>query len=181
MQRPTLLVFAWVIVRIGLTSFGGGISAWMMRVVVHERGWFTEAEFLTGLALSQVFPGINVVNLAIWLGYRLHGGAGAAAGVLGMVVPPGLLLIGIAAAFDDLSRYAWVHTALDGVTAAAIGLGASMGLRAARRAGTALLPAAVIAATFVAVGVLRLPLIPVVLVIAPLSIALAFWRRGDGA
>lgn len=172
---PSLLEYAGVIGRIGLTSFGGGISGWMMRVVVQERGWMDETEFLSGLALCQVFPGINVVNLAIWLGYRMHGGVGAVVGALTMIVPPALVLIAMATAFTDLSRYAAVRIGLDGVAAAAVGLGASMGVRAARRSITGLLPAAVIAVTFVAVGVLRLPLIPVVAVMAPVSVGLAFW------
>lgn len=178
LRTPSLLEFAGVMGRIGLTSFGGGLSAWLMRVVVQERHWMGETEFLSGLALCQVFPGINVVNLAIWLGYRMHGGPGAVVGALAMIVPPGAVLIGMAAAFADLSRYAAVRTALDGVAAAAIGLGASMGVRAARHSGTRLLPVAVMAITFVAVGVLRLPLIPVVVVLTPVSIALAAWRGG---
>ncbi len=173
---PTLAEFAAVIARIGLTSFGGGVSAWMMRVVVHERGWIGEAEFLNGLALSQVFPGINVLNLAIWLGYRLLGGAGALAGALAMTVPPGLVLIGLAAAFTDLSQHSWVRTALDGVAAGAIGLGAAMGVAAARRSATGLLPVLIMAVTFGAIGLLRLPLVPVVAMLAPLSIGLAFWE-----
>jgi chromate transporter len=88
-----LVEYAGLIAKIGLTSFGGGVSGWMMRVVVHERRWIDEADFVTGLSLSQVFPGINVLNLAIWLGYRLHGGVGALAGALAMIVPPGLVLI----------------------------------------------------------------------------------------
>ena len=79
----TLPEYAALITRIGLTSFGGGVSGWMMRMVVQERAWMTEPEFLSGLALCQIFPGINVLNLSIWLGYKLHGGAGALVGALG--------------------------------------------------------------------------------------------------
>ena len=172
---PSLPAYALMVTRIGLTSFGGGLSGWMMRTVVHERNWMTEADFLSGLALCQVFPGINVLNLAIWLGYRMHGGRGAVAGALAMVVPPGLVIIGLAMVFDSVSHQPIVGSALDGVAAAAIGLGASMGVRAARRC-LAVVPAIVMVATFLAVGVLRLPLLWVVVPLAPLSVALA-WRR----
>ncbi len=175
LRAPSLAEFAAVMARIGLTSFGGGLSAWLLRVVVGERRWMTEAEFLSGLSLCQVFPGVNVVNLAIWLGYRLHGGIGAIVGALAMTVPAGILLIGFAAAFGDLSRYAGLSVALNGVAAAAIGMGASLGVRTVRRSGLALLPLGVAATTFVLVGILRLPLIPVVLVLAPVSIALSVW------
>lgn len=175
LRAPSLAEFAAIMVRISLTSFGGGLSAWLLRVVVRERRWMTEAEFLSGLSLCQVFPGVNVVNLAIWLGYRLHGGLGAVVGALAMTVPAGIVLIGFAAAFGDLSRYAGLRVALDGVAAAAIGMGASLGVRTIQRNGLALLPLGVAATTFVSVGILRLPLIPVVLVLAPVSIALSVW------
>ncbi|MDT8294633.1 chromate transporter, partial [Roseomonas mucosa] len=79
--REIFLAFA----KIGLTSFGGGLSGWMMREFVQNRRWLDEREFLSGLALSQAFPGINTVNLSIWIGYRLRGGRGALAGAGGMV------------------------------------------------------------------------------------------------
>lgn len=177
-STPSLPAYAGVIARIGLTSFGGGVSGWMMRVVVHERGWLGEAEFLSGFALCQVFPGINVLNLAIWLGYRLHGGRGALAGALAMIVPPGLVLLGLAAAFAEIARYGAARAALNGVAAAAVGFSGAMGVRATRRAATGVLPAAIVVATFATVGLLHWPLVPVVAAMAPLSVAVA-WRRGD--
>lgn len=172
---PSLLAYAGVIARIGLTSFGGGVSGWLMRIVVHEQGWVTETEFLSGLALCQVFPGINVLNLSIWLGYRMHGGVGALVGALAMIVPPGIVLLGIAALFARLADQPALHAVLNGVAAAAIGLTASTGLRALRRAATSLAPAAVAAVTFAAVGVLHWPLVPVVAAVAPISVGLAAW------
>ena len=180
-RPPSLIEFVAVIVRIGLTSFGGGVSGWLMRVMVQDRRWISEADFMTGLSLSQVFPGINVLNMTIWMGYRLHGWRGALAGGCAMIIPPGLVLIGLATAFADLSRYPSVRTALDGVAAAAIGLGGSMGVRAARRAAVGVVPIAVMTAAFVSIGVLRWPLVPVMLVLAPASIALAAWEAGRDA
>jgi chromate transporter len=173
--KPTLAEFAVLMIRVGLTSFGGGISGWMLRIVAHQKRWLTEAEFLDGLALCQVFPGINVVNLAIWLGYRLHGGWGALLGALAMVVPPGLVILAMAAGLAHVAHDHLVQAAMDGVAAAAIGLTGSMGWRAARRC-TALVPAAIMILTLLAVGVLRLPLFAVMAVLVPLSIGLA-WRR----
>ena len=48
--------------RIGLTSFGGGLSGWLLREFVQSRKWLTEEEFFSGLAISQAMPGINVTN-----------------------------------------------------------------------------------------------------------------------
>ena len=170
--QPTLPAYALLVTQVGLTSFGGGVSGWMLRLVVEERGWMTEAEFLSGLALCQVFPGVNVVNLAIWMGYRLHGGKGAVVGALAMIVPPAFVLIAIATAFSGLSQYDWVRTALNGIAAAAVGLTGSMSLRAWRRAATGVAPVLIAATTTVLVGLLHWPLVPVTAVMAALSVGL---------
>lgn len=162
--------------KIGLTSFGGGLSGWMLREFVQNRRWVSEADFLNGLALAQAFPGVNVVNLSLWIGFRLRGGPGALAGVLGMIVPAMLVAIAAAAAFAEVAQYRSVHLALAGAAAAAVGLSLQMGVRAARRAARSAVPVAILVATFLAIGVLRLPLLPVMAVLAPLSIAYAAWR-----
>lgn len=159
--------------KIGLTSFGGGLSGWMMREFVQNRRWLSESEFLSGLALSQAFPGINTVNLSIWIGYRLRGGWGALAGAGGMVVPAMLVAIAAAALFRHLSQNPAIHAMMPGVAAAAIGLSLQTGLRAGRNAARSLVPALILAASFAGIALLRLPLLYVVLVLAPISIAWA--------
>src|SRR3546814_7674181 len=105
-----------------------------MRELVHRRKWISEQEFVNGLALSQAFPGINVVNLAIWIGYRLQGGKGALVAALGMVVPAMVVAILMAMAFSQVAHSKSAHLALAGIAAAAIGLSLEMGLRTARHA-----------------------------------------------
>ena len=169
----TLGEYALLIIKIGLTSFGGGVSGWMMRLVVTERRWMSETEFLSGLALCQVFPGVNVLNLAIWLGYRLHGGAGAVVGALAILVPPGFVLLTLATGFAEISSYPTVRAALTGVAAAAVGITGSMGVRAAQRSVTGVVPAGLLVATFVAIAVLHWPLVPVTAVLAAISVGVA--------
>src|SRR5262245_42921403 len=71
---------AFCFLKIALVSFGGGLSAWARQVIVEERQWLTDEEFLTALTLSRLLPGPNVTNLAVYVGTRFHGlqGAGAA-------------------------------------------------------------------------------------------------------
>lgn len=156
--------------RIGLTSFGGGLGGWMLRDIVERRRWMGEAEFLEGLALAQAFPGMNAVNLALWIGHRLAGGRGAAAAALGITGPAFLAVLGIAVGFGHLAGSAATRAVLAGVAAAAIGLSLHMGGVAARRAVTGLVPAALTLGVFVAVFALRLPLLAVVAVAAPIGI-----------
>src|SRR5215510_2446811 len=88
--RPmvTLPEIFMVFARIGLTSFGGGISAWIYRDVVDRRQWLSEAEFLAGLTLAQILPGPNVINVAIYIGQRLRGTAGSVVAGAALLLPP---------------------------------------------------------------------------------------------
>ena len=174
---PTTVQLLAVFTRIGLTSFGGGLSGWMLREFVQRRAWLDEEEFLSGLALAQAFPGVNVVNLSIWVGYRLRGTAGALAGACGIIVPAAVLVVVIASVLAALTGFRLTHLVLDGVGAAAIGLSLQMGLIAARRAAAkGAVPAAIMAVAFVAVGLAHLPLPWVVLVLGPVSVAWAYWQ-----
>jgi chromate transporter len=164
--------------RIGLTSFGGGISGWLLREFVQQRRWLDEEEFLNGLALSQALPGVNVTNMAIWIGYRLQGTAGALAGLAGIVVPPAVLIVALASAFDALDRFKVTHLALAGAAAAAIGLSLSMAITTMRRVPRRAFPLLMMMATFVMVGLLRWPLPWVVLGAGSVSIAAAYSSLG---
>lgn len=175
-DKPSTLELFLIFARIGLTSFGGGVSGWFLREFVQRRHWMSEDEFLNGLALSQALPGVNVKNMAIWIGYRMLGLRGAVAGFCGIIVPPavGIILLGVA--FTELARYPLTHVGLQGAAAAAIGLSMTMGLTTARRVRRAVLPLAIMVSTFVAVGLLRLPLLWVVLVAGAINVTAEYHR-----
>ncbi len=174
-DTPSTLQLFMIFSRIGLTSFGGGLSGWMLREFVQRRHWVGEEEFLSGLGLAQAFPGVNVVNLAIWIGYRLRGTPGALAGAAGIIIPAAFLAVAIAAGFAALTGYPITHLVLDGVGAAAVGLSLQMGIIAAHRAAAkGVVPIMVMLVAFVAVGLLHLSLPVVVLILGPISVAFAY-------
>ena len=173
--RPSLGAILGVFLRLGMASFGGGLPGWMHHEVVRKRGWLDEDRFMAGLSLCQVLPGPNAVNLALHIGQRLRGWPGAAAAFLGILGPPFLFILALAVAQARISGSATVAAALGGVAAAGLANSCAVGALAARRLRGAGLWAVAVA-TFVAVGVLRLPMIPVVLVLAPVGIGLA-WRE----
>ncbi len=120
----------------GAMSFGGGMTSWTRREVVERRGWIDDRQFLSGVALSQISPGANGVNIAVFVGTVLHGGLGAVVAVLGMLaVPVAVVLIAGAAYFslNALPDGTWFGLALAGVGAGAIGLNLASGLRLFRR------------------------------------------------
>ena len=162
--------------RIGLTSFGGGLSGWLLREFVRDRHWLSEEEFLNGLSVSQALPGINVTNMAIWIGYRLRGTLGAVSGLIGIVVPPAFVIVMLGALFSFLTHYPLARLALNGAAAAAIGLSLSMGLTTARRVPLRLLPWCLLVVTFVMIALLHWPLPLVVLGVGVFGIAAEYGR-----
>ena len=164
-REVTLLQILLLFSRVGLTSFGGGLSAWIYREVVTQRGWLKEDEFLGGLTLGQILPGSNVINLSIYVGYRMLGALGSAVAVCSLLVPPMIVIVLLATVFHEFAQLAWLHRFLEGVAAAAIGMTASVGFRTARSLlAVQRWPLALIAGVFLAIGVMRWPLVPVALV-----------------
>ena len=165
--------FFWV----GLFSFGGGLSGWLHREIVTSRGWMTDDQFFSGYSLSQVMPGVNASNLAVYIGQHLRGALGAATALFGMMSGPFVAVIGLAMAYQYMLQVPGFQAAMAGIAAAAIGMLVRLATLAARRATTSVLPVLVIVVTFASVAIFRLPMVLVVLVIAPISIALAWPRK----
>jgi len=165
--------FFWL----GVTSFGGGTAGWLYREIVERRHWITDAEFLSGAALGRFVPGSGGVNLTVQVGQRLRGGAGAVTAVLGLLWGPLIVVLAFAAGYERISQSFAVHAIFDGVAAAAIGLTFATGLKLVRLRVASAGPLAITIATVLAVGVLRWPMIPVVLCLAPVSIVLALVTR----
>src|SRR5260370_22096813 len=92
--RVPLLAILGVFAKIGLMSFGGALSGWMHRAIVVRRRWMAEEDFLSGLALGQIMPRSHVANLSLYIGQRPRGGLGAAAALLGLLLPP--MIVGLA-------------------------------------------------------------------------------------
>lgn len=173
----SLTALFWIFFQIGAFSFGGGLSAWVHREIVTKRGWMTETEFLTGLALCQVLPGVNVVNLAVHVGQRLRGVVGAAVSTVAILFAPFFVVIGLVTIYDQIKEFPWLADFLDGVAVSAVGLMISVALRSVRGTFHGLIPYAIALALIVMVGVLRWPMIPIVLVLAPLSVVGAWLSR----
>ena len=167
-----------VCLQIGLFSFGGGLTGWMYQEVVVRRRWMSEDDFLSGLALCQVMPGINVSNLVVYIGQRLRGALGSCVALVGLLVGPFFLVIGLVVVYERIAGNALVQAGMDGVAAAAIGLLLFVGYKGAQRSARRPAAALVIVAIIVAIGALEWPLVPVVLVLAPISVALAWPRAG---
>lgn len=153
----------------------GGVLPIARVALVERRRWLTAAEFTDLLALCQFLPGGNILNMSAAVGLRYGGVSGAAVSVAGMMGPPVLAVLLMGVIYERYRDLPLVRGLFIGLAAAAAGLIVAVTIRLAvplRRkpvgVGVALL-------CFVAIAWLRLPLLEVMLVMAPLSMLLA-WR-----
>jgi chromate transporter len=183
--RPGLLTIFAAFFRLSVTSFGGNTAAWLYDRIVQRRHWVSDAEFLSGVALGRIVPGSGGVNLTVQVGQRLRGAAGATAAVLALLVGPLVIVVGLAMVYARIGRNPVLQGTLDGVAAAAIGLTFATGLRLVEWCRANVGPLTITLVTVLCVGVLRWPMVPVVLCLAPVSIGLALvqgpghGRRGN--
>jgi chromate transporter len=162
--------------KISVSGFGM-ILPWARRMIVDEKKWMTAEEFNETYSLAQFLPGPNVVNLSVVFGSRIGGAAGAAVALLGLIGPPALIATALSALYAVYGDVEILRRILTGIAAAAIGLMIAVIAKMAEPILRKWLAPApfVMAATFIAIGVMRWPLVWTLLVLAPASIALAWW------
>ncbi|MBF9235375.1 chromate transporter [Microvirga alba] len=173
---PSLAKLFLLCFRIGLVSFGGGLTSWFYREFVLLRGWMSDDDFASLQAISQMLPGPNVANLAICIGDQLRGTAGALTCLVGFVVGPFFVVIAVSVLFESVANNGLVQAASNGVAFTALGLMMILCIRGIKRAMRFPSSVGVVTTTAVAVGVLNWPLIPVVIGMAAIGVGMA-WRR----
>lgn len=163
-QRPgptSLNDLFWSFTRLALQGFGG-VVAIVQRELVDHKQWLTREEFLEDWAVSQILPGPNVVNLSLMIGDRYFGLRGALTALAGMLAFPLLVALALAIVFAGVSDSPAVQGALRGLGAVAAGMIAATGLRLMGALGSNVMGTSVCwalaALTFVAIGILRIPL-----------------------
>ncbi len=159
-----------------LYSFGGALF-WSRRMFVERRRWLTEQEFVEMLAISQLLPGANGVNMAVMIGYRLAGFLGAAASLCGFLAAPCAIVVALAVLYRYFGSAPLVRDALAGMSIVAVGLIIAMAAKIAKVLQRRALPWGFALVAFIGVGVMRWPLLAVLGALAPLAIAAAWKGR----
>ena len=162
--------------KIAVLSFGGGLTAWAQLVIVEQRKWLDDEEFLSALTLSRILPGPNQLNMAVYVGSRLRGLPGVAAAVIGLWTLPLIIILALGFAYFHYHHVPAVSQVLRGVTAASVGMTIAMGLKVGQRYVRQIDAILLIVAAFVAAGIMRWPLLPTLAVLGPLAVAW-YWPR----
>ncbi len=125
-----------VFARIGVLSFGGpaGQIALMHRELVDERAWIDERTYLSALNFCMLLPGPEAMQLATYVGWRLHGLRGGLAAGLLFVLPGALIVFALALLYASFGQLPLVATLFVGIKAAVLVIVVEALLRVARRA-----------------------------------------------
>jgi len=173
----SLSALSLAFLKIAMASLGGGLSAWALRVIVEERRWLNEEEFLAAYTICRILPGPNQVNMAVYVGTHLRGIAGAVAALAGLTLVPLAIALGLGVLYFGHGRTPALQATMAGLVAAAAGMTLSVGVKLSLgyvRQPVALLLAV---AAFVGVAVMRWPLLLVLGILGPIGIA-CYWPRG---
>lgn len=160
----------------GARGFGGAMP-WARRMLVEERRWLTPQEFTDAFSLCNFLPGPNIVNMSVVVGSRFAGVPGAVAAFTGLLTVPLLVVLTLAALYTRLGQLPAVDALLRGVGAAAGGLVLATGVKMAEGLPRTPLAVGFLLLAFVAIGLLRWPLVPVLFTLAPLSVLAAWLTR----
>jgi chromate transporter len=152
---------------------GGGGIVWARRITVEKRRWLSDSEFADIVSLCQFMPGPNIVGIAVCVGAKMRGTIGTIAAVSGFLVLPWAIGLSVGLSFLEYTHLTVVRNVLGGIAATAAGLLIATGLRLLlphRRRPAALAFAAL---AYGLITFAKLPLLVVLFVLVPLSIAVA--------
>lgn len=156
----------------------GGVLAIAQRELVERKRWFTNEEFVEEWSVAQIMPGPNIVNLAIMIGQRYFGVRGVLAALAGMFTAPLIVVLSIALLYAQYASHPGVIGALRGMGAVAAGLVVATGLRLASSLKSSVMGVALNTVLgllgFVAVALLRWPLVYVLLGLGGAACVLAY-------
>ena len=161
---------------LGLMGFGGVLPL-ARRMLVEDRRWLGAGEFADLLGLCQFLPGGNVINLSVAVGLRFRGVLVAAAALAGLLAAPSTVVVLLGAVYDRFAEHPMVRQAFAGLAAAAAGLLVGLAAKLLWPLLRQPVPAGLAALCFLAVAVLRVPLLPALLVLAPFSVLVRRWSR----
>lgn len=167
---PTLFELFWQFMVIGAVSFGGGIIAYEQILLVEKKKWLDLDDFMATLAISQTMPGLNSVNMAVLTGDRLRGVLGAIAAGLGLILPGAAFVLIVGIAYMAKPDHPIANLILAGIAAGATGLLAAITYKIGQGHLRHVISCLIIITTFVLMSIFKLPLVIVLLIMAPVAL-----------
>ncbi len=121
--------FLWISVR----AWGGGSgTTFVMQQDLVRRGWLTSGQFALDWGLSRIVPGINLLAMAVMVGYRLNGVPGALVGITGLMLPASIITVILTIGFVELTQQPVGIAAVKGAVAVTAAMTYALALDNAR-------------------------------------------------
>lgn len=125
MKRENLkksLLILMIFIRIGCFTFGGGwgILAQMEQEFIEKRHWITKSDLLDLVAVGKSIPGIMITNITMLFGYQSAGWLGGICAVVGVTIPPIVILSLVTLGYDAVKDNYWAWCALRGICCAVV-------------------------------------------------------------
>ncbi len=115
-MQPLLTLF-WLFLKVNLLSTSGIASVGLLHQEAVGK-LLTEQQFVQAVSFSSVLPGSDALQMAMYVGYHVDGMPGALAALLGSILPPTALMLGVVAVLHRLRREAWVGRFVQGLAPA---------------------------------------------------------------
>ena len=163
---------------VGMIGFGGIANA-LFHVVVEKRKWLTAEEYTMTFGLAQILPGAAPINTSIMIADRFQGIPGVLSAIAGLLCVPLISLIALALIYDQFSDLPEVRYGTVASVAAAAGLSLGTALKASIRVLKNVPKTAMAVASFGAIGILRLPMIPAMLGLLFVGLCISYFGRDE--
>lgn len=164
-QRPAFREALWFWFKLGWISFGGTAAhlAIMHDELVEKKRWISNAKFLHALSHCMLLPGPEAQQLAIYIGWKLHGKrGGVVAGTL-FVLPSMFVLLALSLIYGKFGTLPWIAAIFNGLKPSVIALVVMALYRVARKALRGPIQIGVAAAAFASVFFFDISLLVVML------------------
>ena len=119
-----LLELFVVFFKLGAFTIGGGVAMLplLQNILIYEKKWFTEEEFLDTVAVTQSLPGVIAINMATYVGYKRKGFIGSLVSTIGVALPSFVLILIMANAISSVGDNSIAMGAMSALRATALGL-----------------------------------------------------------
>lgn len=111
----------WLFIKVNLLTTSGPASVGLLYKEA-VGNFMTEAQFVEAVGFSQFLPGSDALQLAMFIGYNAGGFFGALAALLGSVLPPTLIMLGVVVLLQRLRNEAWIGSFVRGLAPAVAAL-----------------------------------------------------------
>lgn len=105
----------WMFLKINLLSTSGPASVGLLFKEAVDKKLMTEAQFVEAVGFSNVLPGSEALKLAMFVGFAAGGFSGTVAALLGSVLPPTVIMLGVAAMIQRYQGEAWMQGFMGGL------------------------------------------------------------------